>query len=632
MNNIPHPAEERNVIPTANNANKAASDASVPTGNVLIRGSQTVKKTHSFSRSLVKKLAQGKTSNRAREQAINLATVLQRLCWVIQKRTAQGKPWYAATVARFTSRLVPYLSPSGVHEMLGTWCNLDYVQADEDRTPTRYTVTKHAAKAAGHDRIRFNPEVAVAFGIMVAVLLHNLCYHLRVELSKYPGVQPFYALSPRVLATVLPYSDKSLKRARKTLLDANVIVRHPACKRLYSIPDWMDLLPLRGTVAEKGHHATVSKGTVAETKGTMAEKMVPVAENVGSVPDESQSATSPRKRDGKEEERQPQTLPLSPVPSPAAMVDATGQSQRDEQEVASKEQEQKVIGPESISFDQLQAINRTNDKAVSAFSKETLEAHQDALEHLSYSALANLPDENLFEFLALPDRDALSAAFAPFVRATISDLHAHPVEGITRDVTDPLYFPAALEVVTLAFHRTIHPKLTKRASTATNQRAADFVTKQARFVFEKASRATPLWEGLEAAKTGEEVAPWFQYQLPASEKASLFRETVDDWNRTGWMFADWTYRYNLIKVDDKGMELVEELFANNPELSVGELMVVLNGCVDKQREMDAPGNGERDDYWHVRRVDTLSFFASKLGDILKQLDLTNDIVIPVLLA
>ena len=217
------------------------------------------------------------------------------------------------------------------------------------------------------------------------------------------------------------------------------------------------------------------------------------------------------------------------------------------------------------------------------------------------------------------------------MQAKITQTAEHPFEGLTLDVTHPIYFHAVLEILTLSFYRAIRPKAVAKTSITIHQEIADSTLKRATRVLVDAKRSGSLWRDVNAASAGKAVAPLFQHQITVQEKVELFQSTVAEWNRIGWMFADGKYRYNLVTCADKDLELIEQLFTNNPELSAGDLLVVLSECIDVQREQETPGEGERDKFWHVRRVDSLSFFAKKLAPILKQLGWTDDMPITTFL-
>ena len=627
MNRLPK--DGQNVQPNhragSNNYNAAPNTSSAGSG---LR--------HKFSRTLARKLAAGKTSNRAQEEAINLATLLFRLCWLISKRDARQKPWYAATLETLTKRLVPYFSTSGVHTMLEHLEAFGYILKDDKQNPTRYLVTKKAKAEAMDDLVWFDPNIAQQHGgITVAALFHNLTFHLRMERSVNATAQPFFALSPRELSKTLPFSESSLKRAKTKLLDDKFVIPHPSDKALYSVPDWRLLEPLQGSVSEKTKAVLGSmaekRGSMAEKRGSMAEKRGSVSEMRGSMADETQRRVDPGKIDRKKKESGGKAPPLSPVASGSAGGDATAKSQGNSAHDAGTQQKENGSSPEFISFDQLQELNRANEKIISTFAGDVIEDHKDAVEHICNSLLEGLSAKTLFELSAAKTKDELSNAFVTFVQAKITQTAENPFEGLTLDVTHPIYFHAVIEILTLSFYRAIHPKAVAKTSITIHQKIADSTLKRATRVLVDAKRSGSLWRDINSANAGKGVTPPFQHQLPVQEKVELFQSTVAGWNRTGWMFEDGKYRYNLITCVDKDSELIKELFTSNPELSVGELLVVLNECIDVQREQETPAEGERDAFWHVRRVDSLSFFAKKLAPILKQLGWADDLPITTFL-
>ena len=625
MNRLPKDVAGVDSKPPIASANSATSGKR--TSNEAAASGTSVK--HKFSRSLARRLAAGKTGNRAQEEAINLATLLFRLCWLISKREARQKPWYAATLKTLTKRLVPYFSTSGVHTMLERLKSLGYVLSDDKQNPTRYFITKKAKAEAMDDLIWFDPIVAQQYGsITLAALLHNLTFHLRMERSVNAKDQPFFALSPRELSKTLPFSESSLKRAKTKLLDYKFVTLHPNDKALYSIPNWRLLEPLQGSVSEK---TKAVLGSMAEKRGSMAEKRGSVSEMRGSMADETQRRVDPGKIDRKKKESEGKAPPLSPVQSGSAGGDATAKSQGDSAHDAGTQQKENGSSPEFISFDQLQELNRANEKVISTFAGDVIEDHKDAVEHICNSLLEGLSAKTLFELSAAKTKDELSNAFVTFVQAKITQTAENPFEGLTLDVTHPIYFHAVLEILTLSFYRAIHPKAVAKTSITIHQKIADSTLKRATRVLVDAKRSGSLWRDINSANAGKAVAPLFQHQLQVQEKVELFQSTVAGWNRTGWMFEDGKYRYNLITCVDKDSELIKELFTSNPELSVGELLVVLNECIDVQREQETPAEDERDQFWHARRVDSVWFFARKLGPILKQLGWTDDLPITTFL-
>lgn len=613
--------DDQNVQPnkSAGSNNNEAPRNSIPAGNVK----------HKFSRSLARKLAAGKTSNRAQEEAINLATLLFRLCWLINKREARKKPWYAATLDTLTKRLVPYFSTSGVDTMLKQLAKLGYILSDAKQNPTRYFVTKIAKAEAMDDLIWFDPNIAQQYhSITIAALLHNLRFHLRIERSVNLIDQPFFALSPRELSKTLPFSESSLKRAKRRLLDDKLVTQHPSDKTLYSVPNWKQLEPITGSVSEKTKSVLRS---MAENRGSMAENRGSVSEKRGSIADESQRRAGPGKIDRKKKESEGKAPPLSPVPSGSAGGDATAQSQGNPTHDAGTQQKENNASGGFSSFDQLREINRTNEKSIQGLSEATLEDHREVIEHICNTLLRGLSDKSLFELASATDKDELAIAFIPYVKAMIAKTAERPYEGLTQDVNDPLYYYAILEVVTHAFYQPMHPKAVMKTSIALHQEIAGYVFSTAKTVLRDATRSEGLWVGINAANAGKEVPALYQHELGAAEKVELFISRVEKWNEIGWMFADGKYRYNLVTSTDKDSELIRELFTSNTELSAGELLVVLSECIEVQREREAPSDGKRDKFWHVRRVDSVWFFARKLSDILKQLAWTDDIPIKTFL-
>ena len=228
-------------------------------------------------------------------------------------------------------------------------------------------------------------------------------------------------------------------------------------------------------------------------------------------------------------------------------------------------------------------------------------------------------------------KDELCKVLMPITEEIILGTKHFDHHGVEWDIAYPIYLYGMLELLVQAFHGAKFSKKSIKVTIPEYQEVAVAIAAIATNALIEMSLSAGLWNVINAAKAGGPVSPLYQSEPTVLEKVKLFTSSVAKWNKRGWMFADGKYRYNVVTCVDKDLELIEELFTNNPELSAGELLVVLSECIDVQREQETPTEGEKDAFWHVRRVDSLWFFAKKLGPILKQLGWTDDLPITTFL-
>jgi hypothetical protein len=133
--------------------------------------------------------------------------------------------------------------------------------------------------------VYFRVEDAEKHGVTEAILLMNLAYWIRTNRSTDPDYQ-FHEMSPHNLATVLPYSESTLKRALKHLTDEDVgvlIARRPSdgrCASEYRFAD-KNLLQLLGPDQNAGGSDQDSQKPCLNMGGTYLDMSGPKANNAG---------------------------------------------------------------------------------------------------------------------------------------------------------------------------------------------------------------------------------------------------------------------------------------------------------------------------------------------------------------
>ena len=127
--------------------------------------------------------------------------------------------------------------------------------------------------------------------------------------------------------------------------------------------------------------------------------------------------------------------------------------------------------------------------------------------------------------------------------------------------------------------------------------------------------------------------------LPPAQKARVFRNALDSRNKVGWIFFDQTHRTDQITNVKRALPLVQKLFENNEQMTVADLLKIMDGAMDIFINQPAPQKPQsyagwyppKDVMWHARWGHDLLFFMRNLHWIVDQLGMTGSCPIEMFL-
>lgn len=197
---------------------------------------------HSFSRSF------------AADHGATAAMLLKFIAYKVSRsqNKRDGRAWYFDSAKKISARF-PYLSASTISsqvkslEAKGLLEIGNYNLWKRDRTQW-FHVTEEVAERVNADQISFDANAAKDHGVLAAVLHYNLVHFIRLRVKKKVKAKsevkaPNHVMSPKLLATLLPFSESAIKKALKKLVDAGLIVKCVGSRATYTLPA-ADLLTL----------------------------------------------------------------------------------------------------------------------------------------------------------------------------------------------------------------------------------------------------------------------------------------------------------------------------------------------------------------------------------------------------
>ena len=181
-------------------------------------------------------------------EAIVLAHVAHKV--KKSKNERDGLKWYYQTVEKLAERF-PWIPPKTLGSILRQLAKMgciirgNYNRLPGDRT-VWYAMSQDWLDRAAQKLIYFRVEDAVRWGLCEAVLLQNLAHWLKKNPAKNQAGAG-HPMRPRLLSTVLPFSEATIKRALSDLQRAGALektrddVKKCSCYRLSG--DLQDRIP-----------------------------------------------------------------------------------------------------------------------------------------------------------------------------------------------------------------------------------------------------------------------------------------------------------------------------------------------------------------------------------------------------
>jgi len=240
VNIIAHTAEECNRIPTASNNKNTAPAESGFTPEDTSDGSQdTSGKRHSFSFKLAREIQKLKGDNAGNgcHEAIVIKYLSNRSSKA--RNDVGGKKWFYIKLKEIKNHY-PYLSTSTIRNIVHTLKAIGYCEIANhnkykyDRT-FWYHVPARIRNACEEELRYFDAEIAAEVGVPAAVLIDNFQYWIRQCEEK--GVECRVRMSPRILIDLLPFSESTIKRGLKTMIDKAYAIKLSETKPLFGKPN-----------------------------------------------------------------------------------------------------------------------------------------------------------------------------------------------------------------------------------------------------------------------------------------------------------------------------------------------------------------------------------------------------------
>lgn len=191
---------------------------------------------HSFSRSF------------AKDHGATAAVLMKFLAYKVRrsKNRRDEKFWFFNSARKIAAKL-PYFSASTISaqvkalEKKGLLEIGNYNKWKQDRTQW-FHVTEEVAQQVKADLISFDANVAREHGVLAAVLHYNLFYFIRLKVKKKVKA-PQKSMSPKLLATLLPFCESAIKKALKKLVGGGLIGKCKGSRATYTLPQ-ADLVTL----------------------------------------------------------------------------------------------------------------------------------------------------------------------------------------------------------------------------------------------------------------------------------------------------------------------------------------------------------------------------------------------------
>jgi hypothetical protein len=138
---------------------------------------------------------------------------------------------------------------------------------------------------------------------------------------------------------------------------------------------------------------------------------------------------------------------------------------------------------------------------------------------------------------------------------------------------------------------------------------------------EQEKREFRQWHG---KARNEQVDPLLapEPNLAPAEKARRVRNGVSVLNDVGWLNSRNDYRDNVLGCSKEALGEAEEFFRKRPEISAGDVLLVLDVCATTMCEQYGPEPGDAfDEFWWERRGCSVSFVLSNFDKIKGHLEI-----------
>jgi hypothetical protein len=186
----------------------------------------------------------------AKDHTITAAILFQFIATKVQRsrNIKNGKKWFYDSGAKIQKRY-DYIKTSTIHENAKRLKGAGLLEIDNfNKWPPNRTLWYHVPNehlpAAGLARIRFDKTNVEKYGIPGAVLLFNLRHFLKMRLKKTNDLTVTHKMLPKLLATLLPLSEATIKSALAKMVAGGAVLKPDRNKPEYRLPE-VDMRELR---------------------------------------------------------------------------------------------------------------------------------------------------------------------------------------------------------------------------------------------------------------------------------------------------------------------------------------------------------------------------------------------------
>ena len=636
MTNIAETAEECNVIPTANH-NITASPESILDESVSESGGDEGK-THGFSKTLAQ------VKNKDGEQlGWNAAIILRYLSFMVRKYGTKldGKKWVRINLDHI-SKQYPYLGRSTLDEnvirLKRFGCceienlNRKFKRPKYDRTRC-YHVPQEWMDATEDVPRYFDAAIAAEVGVPAAAIYHNFCHW--IDVCKEKKLEERVHLKPETLVDLLPFSKPTIKRAIKTLIEHGFIIPVEGMKCWYNYS-------VAGSKADEVGSKADKDGSNPDKGGSKADNYSINSILIDSLEKNSKEKAALSSSELPSDERN--NICSSDYSTQASITtDADGQGgigMGHEENIVSTTvlipSNDDILGsasngsiewPHVENYQELHLINLSNNHIALAIEKDFRNKNEflDTVDDVCRHVMGYLDEETIQKLYYECTEDEVVATLLPFLQDYFS------CTRIDRDgILFELIYYGSLECVVGAF---LFPE-NNTDSYFHGIGLLNSVTYDMHLTvwsyFNEIHEKAVEEEFAERRKQFASVDEHREHIVDAApaEKTRIFRNGINARNEVGWIFYNQKCQKDCININAMGLKLIQKLFVLNPEVSAGDLLAVMDACLNLYVNQPSPQDTIRHgDQWHARHgAQDVFTFAIYLKAIVRDVGYTKPIV------
>jgi hypothetical protein len=507
------------------------------------------------------------------------------------KHTKEGKRWFYNTLDELLV-VYPYFKRSTLAGIIQRMVDKKLVERGnfnrwkQDRTGW-YHVSDDVRKLAAEDPIYFRVRSAALYGICGAAVLDNLENNiLKQRMADEEDI--YHRFVPSRLATLLPWSDRTIERAIDDLSQRGIICQENDKPSFYTFTSLLKTTP-------------TNPDKIASNLDEKASNLDEKASNLDNVTHCKPLETI---------EKPFKTDQAAPAPSVNENPE-TGVQINDETFESHKPKLTNNLLVNTCRLFRDHFPTSDCDNVQSAFSGCT---------HF----LATFSAEEIYNFSKLPNRDALVQHLAPRWQHWFNQAYPATLEA---DADRDMFFHVALDMVVTAFTTARIGESQNTTlffcSNAAYQLTLDMLgvlmpeqlrQKQLRYEHRAIEYASPD----EDKENVSDLAP--------AEKARILRNSVSSRNDRGWLYEDGEWAFDKLVWSHAARHQAERFFNRNPNALVSELLEIIDACVRTEVKELASKGDRYDPYFYSRKGVNAAFLFTHMGRILGELGMSKEFV------